>query len=49
MTYFLKEDYEILETFKGSDLKGVRYTPLFDFLENDEKGFIAVQCGGVFC
>ena len=38
----LKEDYEILETFKGSDLKGVRYTPLFDFLENDEKGFYVV-------
>ena len=38
----LKEDYEILETFKGEELKGVRYQGIFDFLEDDPTGFYVV-------
>lgn len=34
--------YEVLEKMKGNDLKGIRYLPLFDFLENDPKGFYVV-------
>lgn len=37
-----ENSYEKLETFKGSQLQGTRYLPLFDFLENDEKGFYVV-------
>ena len=35
-------EYEILESFKGEKLQGTRYLPLFDFLENDDKGFYVV-------
>ncbi len=38
----LKEDYEIIETFKGADLQGTRYKCLFDFLEDDPTGFYVV-------
>ncbi len=34
-TYFKnEEEYSILETFKGTKLKGVRYQPLFNYFEN---------------
>eukprot|EP01102_Stenamoeba_stenopodia_P019694 TRINITY_DN7494_c0_g1_i1.p1 TRINITY_DN7494_c0_g1~~TRINITY_DN7494_c0_g1_i1.p1 ORF type:complete len:999 (-),score=215.81 TRINITY_DN7494_c0_g1_i1:38-3034(-) len=38
-----EERYEILETFKGSALKGIRYVPLFDyFIERKQKGAFQV-------
>lgn len=36
-------NYTVLETMKGQALEHIRYEPLFDFLENDEKAFI-VTC-----
>lgn len=38
-----EDSYEILETVKGKDLEHTRYEPLFDFIENDPKGFF-VTC-----
>lgn len=35
-------EYEIVAECKGADLQGMRYLPLFDFLENDPKGFYVV-------
>jgi isoleucyl-tRNA synthetase len=33
---FVDQDYEIIEEFKGKDLVGKRYIPLFDYYSNDE-------------
>lgn len=38
----LEEGYKTIETFKGADLQGLKYEVLFDFLEDDEKGFYVV-------
>ncbi|MEA4816900.1 MAG: isoleucine--tRNA ligase [Lachnospiraceae bacterium] len=35
----LKKGYTVIETMKGSDMEGMRYDPLFDFIESDPKGF----------
>lgn len=35
-------EYETVETFKGDALSGIRYLPLFGFLENDKTGFYVV-------
>ncbi len=35
-------EYEILETKKGAEYEGLRYYPLFDFIEDDDKGFKVV-------
>lgn len=35
-------DYEVVETKKGADYVGVRYWPLFDFVDDDDKGFRVV-------
>lgn len=37
-----ENNYEVIETMKGQDLFGMRYIPLFDFLENDSTGFYIV-------
>lgn len=38
----LKEDYEIVERFKGSELKGKSYERLFDYVPVDQKGFYVI-------
>ncbi|OON97712.1 MAG: isoleucine--tRNA ligase [Candidatus Epulonipiscioides saccharophilum] len=38
----LGEDTNILEEFKGSDLTGIEYEPLFDFAKPDKKAFYVV-------
>lgn len=44
--YKKKEDYKILETFKGEKLAGLKYVPLFDYYtEYIEKGGFRVICG----
>jgi isoleucyl-tRNA synthetase len=37
--YKSEEEYEILKTYKGSDLKGLNYEPLFDFFEDNPNSF----------
>ena len=37
--YKKEEEYEILKTFKGADLKGVEYEPMFDFFADNENSF----------
>lgn len=43
----LGEGYKTIETFKGEALVGMRYEPLFDFIEDDETGFKVVSDGYV--
>ena len=38
----LKEGYTVLKTMKGRELEGMRYHPLFDFLNDDPSGFKVV-------
>jgi len=38
-TIFKDKEVEVVERKKGQDYTGVRYEPLFDFIEDDEKGF----------
>lgn len=42
--YKNEEDYEIVEEYKGSDLAGIRYTPLFPYFADlkDQGAFITV-------
>ena len=35
-------EYKIIEAKKGKEYEGVRYYPLFDFVDDDEKGFKVV-------
>ena len=38
--YYKKdEEYEILKSYKGSELKGLKYEPLFDFFEDNPNSF----------
>jgi len=39
----LKEDYEIITEYKGSELAGQNYHQLFDYLTVDKKGFYVVE------
>ncbi len=39
----LKEDYEIVEEYKGKDLAFQEYEQLFDYLTVDKKGFYVVE------
>ncbi len=39
----LKDDYEILEEYKGKDLAGTTYEQLFDYLPVDKKGFYVIE------
>ena len=39
----LKEGFEILDTFKGADLLGLRYTPLFDHFTDHEQADVCWQ------
>lgn len=40
-----EKEYEILEKFKGTELKGKEYVPMFDFfLERHKDGCFRVQC-----
>ncbi|VAX18656.1 Isoleucyl-tRNA synthetase, partial [hydrothermal vent metagenome] len=39
----LKNDYEIIESYKGSDLAGQSYQQLFDYCKVDKKGFYVVE------
>ncbi|NGX33541.1 MAG: Isoleucine--tRNA ligase, partial [Candidatus Anoxychlamydiales bacterium] len=36
---FFKEDFEVIATFKGRDLEGERYIPLFDYYKDREDAF----------
>ncbi|MBU1100490.1 MAG: isoleucine--tRNA ligase [Bacteroidetes bacterium] len=38
----IREDYEIVEEYKGSDLIGQDYEQLMDYMEVDKKGFYAL-------
>ena len=38
----LDGDYEILEEYKGSDLKGIEYEPLFTFVKPKEKAWYVI-------
>jgi isoleucyl-tRNA synthetase len=44
----LGEGYEILETFKGKDLEGIKYEPLFDFSPESKalEKYCTVVCDG---
>lgn len=33
-TIFLENDYRILKTFPGIELKGLRYVPVFEYFHN---------------
>ncbi len=37
--YKKEEEYEILKTLKGSELKGLKYEPIFDFFADNENSF----------
>lgn len=39
----VKEDYEIIEEYKGSDIAGVNYDQLFKYLEVDKKAFYTIE------
>ncbi|MBK6682179.1 MAG: isoleucine--tRNA ligase [Ignavibacteriales bacterium] len=39
----LGEDYEILESFKGSDLENVEYEQLMDYVQPDKKAFYTLN------
>lgn len=43
--YSKKRNFEVLETFKGSDLKGLRYEPLFPYFNNlfDKGAFVVLN------
>lgn len=38
----LEEDFEVLDRFKGTDLVGIEYEPLFNFAKIDKKAFYIV-------
>ena len=38
----IKDEYEIIEEYKGSDLFGLEYIPLYDFAKPKEKAFYVV-------
>ena len=37
--YKKEEEYEILKSYKGSELKGLKYEPMFDFFAENENSF----------
>ncbi len=37
--YKKEEEYEILKSYQGSDLKGIKYEPVFDFFEDNPNSF----------
>jgi len=37
--YKKEEDYEILKKYKGTELKGLKYEPIFDFFEDNPNSF----------
>lgn len=37
-----EEEYEIVKTIKGEELKGIEYEPLFDFAKTDKKAYYVV-------
>jgi isoleucyl-tRNA synthetase len=39
----LKNDYEVVAEYKGSELAGTSYVQLFDYLSVDKKGFYVVE------
>ena len=39
----LKEDYEIVESYKGADLVGTEYEPLFDYVKPEKKAYYIVE------
>ena len=39
----LKDDYEVVENYKGSELAGQSYQQLFDYCTVDKKGFYVVE------
>ncbi len=39
----IREDYEIIDEFKGKDLVGTEYEQLFNYLTVDKKGFYVVE------
>ncbi len=43
----LKEEYEIVAEYKGSDLLGQSYVQLFDYLKVDKKGFYVIEANFV--
>jgi isoleucyl-tRNA synthetase len=47
--YSKKRNYEVLETFKGSDLKGLKYEPMFKYFNNREAegAFVVLNDGYV--
>ncbi|MCS6771504.1 MAG: isoleucine--tRNA ligase [Kiritimatiellae bacterium] len=40
--YKTPSDYEVVARFKGADLKGWRYTPLFPYLEGQPRAFVVL-------
>lgn len=41
------EEYEIIEEYKGADLKGIEYEPLFDFAKPEKKCWFVIADGYV--
>ncbi|MCL2378567.1 MAG: isoleucine--tRNA ligase [Defluviitaleaceae bacterium] len=42
----LEDSYEILETFPGAKLEGLKYEPLFDFENPENENYCTVVCDG---
>jgi len=42
----LESDYEVLETFPGAHLEGLKYNPLFDFGTSESEKYCTVVCDG---
>jgi len=42
----LEDSYEILETFPGAKLEGLKYDPLFDFENPETENYCTVVCDG---
>jgi len=46
VTDVLGEEHEILETFQGETIEGLKYEPLFDFAKPDSENYCTVVCDG---
>ncbi len=45
--YKKEEEYEILKTYKGAELKGIKYEPIFDFFADNPNSFRILNDGFV--
>jgi isoleucyl-tRNA synthetase len=41
--YKKEEEYEVLKSYKGSEIKGLKYEPIFDFFADNENSFLILN------